>query len=105
MSYITLVGNIGEPALRITATGKSMMTFGLAVNRKVGEEDKTTWFNIKCWGELAENLAEEIGKGDRLIVSGFIENEEYTDKDGNERKSTVVVANEAGKSLRWAKRN
>lgn len=105
MSYINLVGNIGEPTLRITSTGKSMLTFGLAVNRKVNEEDRTTWFNVKCWGELAENLAEEISKGDRLIVSGFIENEEYTDKDGNERKSTVVVANEAGKSLRWAKRN
>lgn len=105
MNSITIVGNIGEPQLRMTTTGKSMLTFGLAVNRKVGEDEKTTWFNVKCWGELAENLAADIGKGDRLIVSGFVENEEYTDKDGNEKKSTVVIANEAGRSLRWAKRN
>lgn len=105
MSAITIIGNIGEPTLRMTNNGKSILSFGLAVNRKVGDEERTTWFNVKAWNELADNLAAEITKGDRVIVHGFIENEKYTDKNGDEKTQTVIVASEAGRSLRWARRD
>lgn len=104
MNYISLCGNIGEPKIVYTAGGKAILTFGLATNRKVGEEQVTVWHNIKCWEQLAENLAAEIEKGDRVMVFGRVEVESWEDKEGNKRSTTVVVADEAGKSLRWSKR-
>lgn len=105
MNNITIIGNIGEPTLRMTNSNKAILTFGLAVNRKVGEEERTTWFNVKAWGELAENLAATIEKGSRVMVCGYVETEEYQDKEGNTKKNTVVVAQDAGVSLRWSARD
>ena len=102
MNNITIIGNISKPVLRMTNSGKSFFTFGLAVNRKVGEQEKTTWFNVKAWGELAENLAAVSESGTRVIVMGYIENDEYEDKDGNTQKTTTVIAQDAGVSQRWA---
>lgn len=104
MNQIMLVGNIGEPKILYTQGGKAILTFGLATNRKVGEEQVTVWHNVKCWDQLAENLAVEIEKGDRVMVMGRVDVESWDDKDGNKRTATVVVADEAGKSMRWAKR-
>lgn len=104
MNQITLVGNIGEPKIVYTAGGKAILTFGLATNRKINDEQVTVWHNIKCWDSLAENLAVEIEKGDRVMVTGRVETESWDDKEGNKRTTTVVVADEAGKSLRWAKK-
>lgn len=104
MNTITLCGNIGEPTIKYAQGGKAILTFGLATNRKQGEEQVTVWHNIKCWESLAENLAVEIEKGDRVIVVGRVEVETWEDKEKNKRSTTVIVAEEAGKSLRWAKR-
>jgi single-strand DNA-binding protein len=103
VNQIVVCGNIGEPKMNFTKGGKAVLSFGLATNRKIGEEVVTVWHNIKCWDTLAENLAAEVSKGDRLIVAGRIDSEKWTDKEGNERTTTVIVADEAGKSLRWVK--
>lgn len=103
MNQMTVCGNIGEPKMTFTKGGKAVLSFGLATNRKIGEETVTVWHNIKCWDTLAENLANEISKGDRLLVTGRIDVEKWQDKDGNERTTVVLVADEAGKSLRWVK--
>lgn len=103
MNHITVIGNIGEPKMSFTAKGTSVLTFGLATNRKVGEEKYTTWHNIKVFAEFADNLFENISKGDRLMVIGRLETETWTDKDGHERKSIVVIAEEAGPTFRWTK--
>jgi single-strand DNA-binding protein len=61
----------------------------------------TTWHNVKCFNTLAENLAAVIAKGDRLLVTGRVEVEKWEDKDGQQRTSVWLIADEAGVSMRW----
>jgi len=103
MNHVVLCGNISEPKMTFTKSGKAVLTFGLATSRKVGDEKFTTWHNIKVWDQFAENLMEEIQKGDRLFVAGRLENETWDDKDGVKKTNTVIVAEEAGISMRWTR--
>jgi single-strand DNA-binding protein len=102
MNNVTIIGNIAEPKFRITNSGTSLITFGLAVNRTVNGEKQTSWINVKAWGELADNLAGSAVKGSRLIVTGYMEQESYDDKEGNKRTGVVLVAQDAGLALRFA---
>lgn len=104
---ITLVGNItSDPDLRYTAGGRGVASFGLAVNRRYqrnGEwEEQVSFFNIVCWGDLGENIAASAQKGNRIIVTGRLQQRSYDDRDGNKRSIVEVVADECGPSLRWA---
>jgi single-strand DNA-binding protein len=103
MNHVVVCGNISEPKVTFTKTGKTILTFGLATSRKVGEEKYTTWHNIKVWDQFAENLAESLQKGDRVFVAGRLESEQWEDKDGNKRVNIVIVAEEAGLSMRWTR--
>lgn len=102
MNNITICGNCTEPEIRYTNGGKAVLSFSVAINRKKGEETFTTWVSCKAWDTLAENLAANIVKGDRLLVSGRLETEQW-EKDGQKQTKTVLIADEAGKSLRWVK--
>lgn len=106
---VTLVGNITrDPELRFTNTGQATATFGLAVNRRwqnrqSGDwEEATSFFNIVTWRELAENCAESLTKGSRVLVTGRLEQRSYETQDGEKRSVIEVVADEVGPSLRWA---
>lgn len=101
MNTITVCGNINDPQLRFTTQDKPILTFGLASSRKVNDEVLTTWHNVKCFGTLAENLAAVIAKGDRLLVTGRIDVEKWEDKEGQQRTSVWLIADEAGVSMRW----
>jgi single-strand DNA-binding protein len=103
MNSITVCGNIGEPTLRFTKTGKAVLSFGLATTRKINDEERTVWHNVTCWDTLAENLAAVINKGDRLLVTGRIDTEQYIDKEGAKRTAVNLIADEAGVSMRWVK--
>jgi single-strand DNA-binding protein len=106
---ITLVGNITrDPELRFTASGQATASFGLAVNRRWQNrqsnewEEATSFFNVVCWREMAENASESLGKGSRVIVTGRLEQRSYETQDGEKRSVVEVVADEIGPSLRWA---
>jgi single-strand DNA-binding protein len=104
---VTLVGNITrDPELRYTTGGRGVASFGLAVNRryqKNGEwQEETSFFNVVAWADLGENLAASTSKGDRLIVTGRLEQRSYETKEGEKRQVIEVIADEAGPSLRWA---
>lgn len=102
MNTVTVCGNCTELVLRYTKGEKAVLSFSLALNRKVNGEQVTTWVSCKAWESLAENLATHCSKGDRLLVSGYLEQEEW-EQDGEKKSRVVLVANEAGKSLRWTK--
>jgi single-strand DNA-binding protein len=77
---IVLVGNITrDPELRFTPSGQPTTTFGLAVNRRWQNrqtqewEEATSFFDIVCWRELAENASESLRRGSRVIVTGRLE--------------------------------
>lgn len=104
---VTLIGNLTrDPELRFTTGGRGVASFGLAVNRRyqVNNEwqEQTSYFNVVVWGQTGENAAASLTKGARVIVTGRLEQREYTDRDGNKRSVVEVVADEIGPSLRWA---
>lgn len=99
---ITIAGNIGQqPELRITASGMAVVDFTVATTHGKDDKKKTSWFNVVCFGKTAENVAASVNKGDSVIVMGRMEQDEYTKKDGTKGKSTRLVADEVGASMRW----
>ena len=106
---VTLVGNITrDPELRFTPSGQATASFGLAVNRRWQNrttnewEEATSFFNVVCWREQAENASESLSKGSRIIVTGRLEQRSWETPDGEKRSVVEVVADEIGPSLRWA---
>jgi single-stranded DNA-binding protein len=68
-----------------------------------GRDPVTSWVNVLCFDEMAALVAEKVGKGDRVMVTGRLEVEKY-EKDGVERTSVTVMADDVGISLKWPKR-
>ena len=106
---IVLVGNITrDPELRFTPSGQPTTSFGLAVNRRWQNrqtqewEEATSFFDIVCWRELAENASESLHRGARIIVTGRLEQRSWETSEGDKRSKVEVVADELGPSLRWA---
>lgn len=105
---ITLVGNItDDPELRFTPSGAAVANFTVAVNRRINKdgqwEDKLDgFFRCNCWRDMAENVAESLQKGSRVIVAGRLQQRQWEDKDGNKRSSFEIQVDEVGPSLRWA---
>lgn len=106
---VTLVGNITrDPELRFTPSGQAVATFGLAVNRRWQNrqtnewEEQTSFFDVKCWAQMAENVSESVGRGSRVVVSGRLEQRSWETDQGDKRSKVEVVADEVAPSLRWA---
>lgn len=106
---VTVVGNLTrDPELRFTSSGQPMATIGIAVNRswvdRVSNERRevTSFFNIVAWGTLGENAAECLSKGDRVVVTGRLEQRSWETQDGDKRSVVEINADEIGPSLRWA---
>ena len=106
---VTVVGNITrDPELRFTNTGQATATFGLAVNRRWQNrqnqewEEATSFFDVVCWREMAENASESLEKGSRVIVTGRLEQRSWETPEGDKRSKIEIVADEIGPSLRWA---
>ena len=106
---VTVVGNTTrDPELRFTNNGQATSSFGLAVNRKWQNrqtqewEEATSFFDVVCWRELAENVAESIPKGARVVVTGRLEQRSWESPDGDKRSKIEIVADEVAPSLRWA---
>lgn len=106
---VTVVGNVTrEPELRFTNTGQALASFGLAVNRRWMNrqtnqwDEQTSFFDVTCWGQLGENVAESIPKGARVIVYGRLEQRSWETQDGDKRSKVEIIADEVAPSLRWA---
>ncbi len=106
---VTLVGNITrDPELRFTPTGQATASFGLAVNRRwqdrqSGEwQEATSFFDVVCWREMAENVSESLVRGARVVVTGRLEQRSWENQEGERRSKVEVVADDVGPSLRWA---
>ena len=104
---ITLVGNLTrDPELRFTTTGRGVASFGIAVGRRYqvnGEwQEQTSYFNVTAWGQLGENAAASLTKGARVVVTGRLEQREYTTREGDKRSAIDVIADVLGPSRRWA---
>ena len=106
---VTLVGNVTrDPELRFTPSGQAVASFGLAVNRRWQNrsnqewEEQTSFFDVKCWAQMAENVSESVSRGTRVVVSGRLEQRSWETEQGDKRSKVEVVADEIAPSLRWA---
>ncbi len=96
VNKVILLGNLGrDPELRYTQSGKAVVKFSLATSDRGRDgQDRTEWHNIVAWDKLAELANRLCSKGMKVYVEGRLQTREYTDKDGNRRRSTEVVARE-----------
>jgi single-strand DNA-binding protein len=104
---VTLTGNLTkDPELRYTTGGRGVASFGLAVNRRYqvnGEwQEQVSFFNVVAWADLGENAAASLHKGNRVMVTGRLEQRSYDTREGEKRNVTEVIADDLGPSLRWA---
>ena len=106
---VTVVGNITrDPELRFTPNGQAVASFGLAVNRRWQNrqtqewEEDTSFFDVTCWREMAENVSESLQKGARVVVTGRLDQRSWETQDGDRRSKVEITADEVGPSLRWA---
>ncbi|HET8739417.1 MAG TPA: single-stranded DNA-binding protein [Acidimicrobiia bacterium] len=107
-SNVTLIGNlVDDPELRFTPSGVAMAKIRLAVNRRwrdqAGEwQENTSFFTGTVWREQAEQVAESLQKGARVIVTGRLEQRSWETEQGEKRSVVEVQIDEIGPSLRWA---
>ncbi len=98
MNKVLLIGNLtADPEQVNTSSGASVCRFSIAVNRRnVGsqEERVADFFRITAFGKTAENCVKFLAKGRKVGVSGRIEINDYTDKEGNKRQSFNIIAEE-----------
>ena len=95
LNSCVLMGHLtADPELRTTQTGKSVTSFSLAVDRDFQQngEKQADFISVVAWGKTAEFIDKYFCKGRMIAVVGRIQTRTYTDKDGNKRKATEVVA-------------
>jgi single-strand DNA-binding protein len=105
----TIIGNLTrEPEIRYLRDGQATAQLGVAVNRRWQDrttqewQEATSFFDVVCWREMAENASESLARGSRVIVTGRLEQRSWETQDGDKRSKVEIVADEIGPSLRWA---
>jgi single-strand DNA-binding protein len=107
-TYTSIVGNLTEdPELRFTPNGAPVVNFSVAVTARVKDGDswkdgETSFYRCTAWRSLAENLAETLTKGARVMVQGRLTQRSWETDAGEKRSVVEVQLEEAGPSLRWA---
>ena len=92
MAQIQLIGNVGkDPDMSYTPQGAALTKFSLAVTKKQGDKEVTTWYNCVAWRTLAETLNSHVKKGQQLFVQGDFSPREYTTRENQQRTSLDVT--------------
>lgn len=103
------IGNVTrDPELRFTQSGTAVASFGLAVNRRWQNkatqewEEAVSFFDVTCWQQQAENVAESLTKGTRVVVVGRLEQRSWETEGGDKRSKVEIIADAVAPSLEWA---
>lgn len=97
---VQLIGNLGkDPEVKAIDNGNKMARMTIATNETYqnakGEKvTETQWHNVVAWGKTAELVEKLLAKGNEVVIEGKLVNRSYTDKDGQKKYVTEVVANE-----------
>ncbi|MDR3344491.1 MAG: single-stranded DNA-binding protein [Oscillospiraceae bacterium] len=96
MNNCVMMGRLcGEPELRTTQAGVSVVGFTIAVDRRVKDQDgnrQSDFFRVSAWRQSAEFVQRYFHKGDPIIVTGSVQIREYTDREGAKRTSVEIQA-------------
>ncbi len=101
INKVILIGNLGQdPDTRYMPSGGAVTNLRVATNeswkdKQTGEQkERTEWHSVAMFGRLAEIAAEYLRKGSQVYVEGRLQTRKWQDRDGNDRYTTEVVANE-----------
>lgn len=109
-NQVVIVGNLTrDPELRYTPNGAALVKFGVAVSRRVKDDVSGQWkdadtsfFDVTAWRSLAENVAESLTQGNRVVVVGRLRTNTWETPEGDKRSKVEIEAEEIGPSLKWA---
>jgi single-strand DNA-binding protein len=107
-NHTTIVGNLVEdPEVRFTNNSIAVTNLRVAVTQRVQQDGQcrdgdTSFFKVNVWRGQAENLAESLGKGDRVMVTGRLRWRSWETPQEEKRSVTELEADEVGASLKWA---
>ena len=109
-TIITVVGNLtADPELRFTPSGAAVANFTVASTPRAFDKQSNEWKDqealfLRCsvWREAAENVAESLTKGNRVIVQGRLKARSYETKEGERRTSMELEVDEIGPSMKYA---
>jgi single-strand DNA-binding protein len=102
MSSIGIAGRIGaDLVLRFSKAGNAFLTIPVAVTRGRDDTKETDWYDVKCFGDLAERMCEETVKGQRVMFIGRMKQDRWQSKEGENRSKFCLYADEGGPSYRW----
>src|SRR5437879_2863300 len=109
-NQVVIVGNLTrDPELRYTPNGAALVKFGVAVSRRVKDDTTGQWkdadtsfFDVTAWRTLAENVAETLAQGTRVVVVGRLRTNSWETPEGEKRSKIEIEAEEIGPSLKWA---
>src|SRR5947208_12517962 len=108
-NQVTIVGNLTrDPELRYTPNGAAVVKLGVAVSRRVRDESgqwkdaDTSFFDVTAWRTLAENVAESLTQGTRVVVVGRLRTNSWETPEGERRSKVEIEAEEVAPSLKWA---
>ena len=100
VNKVLIIGNAGkDPETKYTESGTAVCTLTLATKHSWKEKDgqrqeKTEWHRVVFWGKLAEIVDKYVKKGSQVYVEGRIETRKWTDKNGHEKYTTEIVADQ-----------
>lgn len=98
LNRVQLIGNLTrDPELRTTASGQSVVNFGVATNRQYKDangqkQDQAEFHNIVAWGKLADICSQYLTKGRQVFVEGRLQTRDWAAQDGTKRRTTEVIA-------------
>jgi single-strand DNA-binding protein len=104
----TIVGNlVDDPELRFTSNGTAVANMRVAVTQRIQQDGQwrdgdTSYLRVNVWRGQAEHLADSLGKGDRVMVTGRLRQRSWETPEGDKRSVTEIEADEVGASLKWA---
>jgi single-strand DNA-binding protein len=109
-TVITVVGNlVDDPELRFTPSGAAVANFRIASTPRTFDRQTNEWkdgealfLSCSVWRQAAENVAESLTKGTRVVVQGRLKQRSYDDRDGNRRTVVELEVDEVGPSLKYA---
>jgi single-strand DNA-binding protein len=108
-NQITIVGNLtDDPELRYTANGAAVANFRVAHSTRIRDaagnwtDGDTSFFTVNCWRSLAENAAESLTRGTRVVVTGRLKQRSWENQEGERRTVVEIEADDLGPSLKWA---
>lgn len=110
-TYVTVIGNLtSDPELRFTPSGVAVVSFTVASTPRLFDRQSGQWKDgealfMRCslWRDAAENVADSLHKGNRVVVYGRLVQQSFTARDGSQRQRLEIQAEEVAVSLRYTR--